>query len=123
MLGRPGLGDPGVELVVARRTASLDEQQGGVVAGAAGPGPDQVLVEPAHGLGQVPFTGADAEEVLGEQRLVDIVESELQAHLPPPEVMRRISHRLLDWQREPDGRQDDATLLLVEWSSRELPGY
>jgi serine phosphatase RsbU (regulator of sigma subunit) len=63
------------------------------------------------------------DEPLGEQRLVDIVESELQAHLPPPEVMRRISHRLLDWQREPDGRQDDATLLLVEWSSRELPGY
>ncbi len=63
------------------------------------------------------------DEPLGEQRLVDIVESELQAHLPPPEVMRRISHRLLVWQREPFGRLDVATLLLVEWSSRELPGY
>jgi hypothetical protein len=37
--------------------------------------------------------------------------------------MRRLSHRLLAWQREPDGRQDDATLLLVEWHSRDLPGY
>lgn len=63
------------------------------------------------------------DEPLGEQRLVDIVETELQAQTPASEIMRRISHRLLDWQREPDGRQDDATLLLVEWRSRDLPDY
>jgi serine phosphatase RsbU (regulator of sigma subunit) len=63
------------------------------------------------------------DEPLGEQRLVDIVETELQAQVPASEVMRRISHRLLDWQREPDGRQDDATLLLMEWRSRDLPDY
>jgi sigma-B regulation protein RsbU (phosphoserine phosphatase) len=62
-------------------------------------------------------------EPLGEVRLVDLVEQELQAHLPMPELLRRINHRLLEWRREPEGRQDDSTLLLVEWRGPALPDY
>ena len=62
-------------------------------------------------------------EPLGEARLVDLVEQELQARLPMPELLRRINHRLLDWRREPEGRQDDSTLLLVEWRGGNLPDY
>jgi hypothetical protein len=64
-----------------------------------------------------------AGEPLGEERLVDMVETELQAQVPAPEFMRRVNHRLLAWQRDPEGQRDDATLLLVEWRTAELPGY
>jgi hypothetical protein len=37
-----------------------------------------------------------------------------------PELLRRINHRLLDWRRDPEGRQDDSTLLLVEWRGGDL---
>jgi serine/threonine protein phosphatase PrpC len=60
-------------------------------------------------------------EPLGETRLVDLVEQELQTQLPMPELLRRINHRLLDWRRDPEGRQDDSTLLLVEWRGGDLP--
>jgi serine/threonine protein phosphatase PrpC len=59
-------------------------------------------------------------EPLGEARLVDVVEQELQTKLPMPELMRRINHRLLAWRRDPEGRQDDSTLLLVEWRGGDL---
>ena len=62
-------------------------------------------------------------EPLGEARLVDLVEQELQAKLPLPELLRRVNHRLLEWHREPEGRQDDSTLLLVEWRGGDLPDY
>ena len=62
-------------------------------------------------------------EPLGEGRLVDLVEQELRAELPMPELLRRVNHRLLDWRREPEGRQDDSTLLLVEWRGGDLPEY
>jgi len=62
-------------------------------------------------------------EPLGEARLVDVLEQELQSKLPMPELLRRVNHRLLLWQREPEGRQDDATLLLVEWRGGDLPDY
>jgi serine phosphatase RsbU (regulator of sigma subunit) len=60
---------------------------------------------------------------LGEDRLVDIVETELQAGVPASEAMRRINHRLVTWHRDGDNRQDDATLLLVEWRAQDLPDY
>jgi Stage II sporulation protein E (SpoIIE) len=59
-------------------------------------------------------------EPLGEGRLVDLVEQELQTKLPMPELMRRINQRLLAWRRDPEGRQDDSTLLLVEWRGGDL---
>jgi serine phosphatase RsbU (regulator of sigma subunit) len=62
-------------------------------------------------------------EPLGEGRLVDLVEQELQARLPMPELLRRVNHRLLEWHREPEGRQDDSTLLLVEWRGGDFPDY
>jgi serine phosphatase RsbU (regulator of sigma subunit) len=61
-------------------------------------------------------------EPLGEARLVDLVEQELTASVPMPELLRRINHRLLDWRRDPEGRQDDSTLLLVEWRGGDLSG-
>jgi hypothetical protein len=64
-----------------------------------------------------------AGEPLGEERLVDIVETALQAQVPAPEFMRRINHRLRDWHRDPEGQRDDATLLLAEWRGGELPAY
>jgi Stage II sporulation protein E (SpoIIE) len=62
-------------------------------------------------------------EPLGETRLVDVVEQELQTRLPMAEVLRRINHRLLEWRRDPDEHQDDSTLLLVEWRGGEIPEY
>jgi hypothetical protein len=62
-------------------------------------------------------------EPLGEARLIDLLEQELQAQLPMPELMRRVNHRLIDWRREPEGPQDDSTLLLVEWRGGDFPEY
>jgi serine phosphatase RsbU (regulator of sigma subunit) len=50
----------------------------------------------------------------GEERLVELTERAAAAGLPAPETLRRLAHAVLDHQQ---GRlQDDATLLLVEWS-------
>ncbi|MCP3804335.1 serine/threonine-protein phosphatase [Allokutzneria sp. A3M-2-11 16] len=51
----------------------------------------------------------------GIDRLVDLTERHEAAGLPAPETLRRITHAVLDHQ---NGRlQDDATLMLVEWST------
>ncbi|HYY11033.1 MAG TPA: PP2C family protein-serine/threonine phosphatase [Kineosporiaceae bacterium] len=63
------------------------------------------------------------DEPLGEDRLVGIVETELQAEVPSSEMMRRLNHRLLGWRRDGDTHQDDSTLLLVEWQARDLPEF
>jgi len=48
----------------------------------------------------------------GLARLADIV-SRSAAHLPAPEMMRKLNHAILDYQH---GRmQDDATAVLIEW--------
>lgn len=61
----------------------------------------------------------EARDPLGEQfgveRLVDLTERHEASGLPAPETLRRVSRAVLDHQH---GRlQDDATLLLLEWSS------
>ena len=50
----------------------------------------------------------------GTQRLVEFAERSSASGLPPPETVRRLSHAVLDHQ---DGKlQDDATLVLVDWT-------
>ncbi|SDM62117.1 PP2C family protein-serine/threonine phosphatase [Allokutzneria albata] len=51
----------------------------------------------------------------GIDRLVDLTERHEAAGLPAPETLRRITHAVLDHQQ--GTLQDDATLMLVEWSS------
>lgn len=53
-------------------------------------------------------------EPFGTGQLVDLAERSALAGLPAPETLRRMAHRLVEYQR---GRlSDDATLLLAEWS-------
>jgi hypothetical protein len=55
----------------------------------------------------------------GLERLVDLTERHHDAGLPAPETLRRISHAVLEHQH---GRlQDDATLLLLEWTTTAPP--
>ncbi|MGW6929681.1 PP2C family protein-serine/threonine phosphatase [Lentzea sp. NPDC054927] len=53
-------------------------------------------------------------EQFGVERLVDLTERHEAAGLPAPETLRRVSRAVLDHQR--GQLQDDATLLLLEWS-------
>lgn len=56
----------------------------------------------------------DGGEFFGEQRLVDLIERAELDGLPAPETLRRLTAAVLAHQ---GGRlQDDATLLMVEWS-------
>ncbi|PPK94248.1 stage II sporulation protein E [Kineococcus xinjiangensis] len=57
----------------------------------------------------------------GEERFVDLVEQEVRTGLPLPEVLRRINLAALDWAGSE--LRDDATMLLVEWRSPDLPPY
>ena len=50
----------------------------------------------------------------GLHRLVELTEHHAAAGLPAPETLRRLSHAVLEHQHGPPN--DDATLLLVEWS-------
>jgi serine phosphatase RsbU (regulator of sigma subunit) len=50
----------------------------------------------------------------GLPRLVELAERLAASQLPTAEVARRLSHAVLEHQR--GQRQDDATLLLIEWS-------
>jgi serine phosphatase RsbU (regulator of sigma subunit) len=51
----------------------------------------------------------------GVERLIDLTERHADSGLPPPETLRRVSHAVLEHQ---GGRlQDDATLLLLEWTA------
>lgn len=53
-------------------------------------------------------------EFFGLERLIDLTERHSNSRLPTAEILRRISHAVIDHQ---GGRiADDATLLLVEWS-------
>ncbi|BAL91225.1 putative magnesium/manganese-dependent protein phosphatase [Actinoplanes missouriensis 431] len=54
-------------------------------------------------------------EFFGVNRLVGLVERSAAARLPAPETLRRLSHAVLDHQGGPP--DDDATLLLVQWSA------
>ncbi len=56
----------------------------------------------------------ESDELFGLERLVEITERHAASELATSEILRRLSHSVLEHQH---GRlQDDATLLLVEWS-------
>ena len=59
-------------------------------------------------------------EQFGLQRLVDIAERHAAAGLPPPEMLRRLGHDLLDYQIGP--LRDDATLMMLSWNSPASAG-
>ena len=51
---------------------------------------------------------------VGLDRLLQLAERHSAEELPAPEVLRRVSHAVLDHQH---GRlDDDATLMIVEWA-------
>ncbi|MGX7827341.1 PP2C family protein-serine/threonine phosphatase [Actinokineospora sp. 24-640] len=56
-----------------------------------------------------------SRELFGLDRLVDLTERHESAQLPAPETLRRITHAVLEHQS--GTLQDDATLMLVEWST------
>ncbi|MER7332635.1 MULTISPECIES: PP2C family protein-serine/threonine phosphatase [unclassified Micromonospora] len=56
-----------------------------------------------------------AGEMFGLPRLADLAERHIGAGLPAPEILRRLSHAVIEHQAGP--HQDDATLMLVEWSA------
>jgi hypothetical protein len=62
--------------------------------------------------------------LFGLERLVEQTERHASSNMPTPEVLRRLSHAVLDHQN--GVLQDDATLLLAEWSpmaaARTVPG-
>jgi hypothetical protein len=56
----------------------------------------------------------------GHARLVDFLEREAAADHPPPETVRRLVQAVLAHQH--GVLQDDATVLLVHWTGRAVPG-
>lgn len=58
----------------------------------------------------------DAEgQPFGLGQLIELAERSAAARLPAPETLRRMTHRLVEYQR--GSPSDDATLLLAEWSA------
>jgi serine phosphatase RsbU (regulator of sigma subunit) len=53
--------------------------------------------------------------LFGVDRLIDLAERNLAEGRSLPETLRRVSHAVLDHQHH--ARQDDATLMLVEWAA------
>ncbi len=59
-------------------------------------------------------------ELYGDYQLAEDLEHVLADDVPLVEMVRRLNRRLLDWHGGLP--TDDATLVLAEWRSRELPG-
>ena len=58
---------------------------------------------------------AAAGEMFGLSRLADLAERHIGSGLPAVETLRRLSHAVTEHQG--GQHQDDATLILVEWSA------
>jgi serine phosphatase RsbU (regulator of sigma subunit) len=59
---------------------------------------------------------SDAGDEFGVDRLADLFVRAAASREPPPEIVRRLTHAVLD--HEEGYLEDDATLLLVEWPTR-----
>lgn len=117
-------GHPPPLLLRASKTVKTLDGAHRVPLGVRVPGgvPDEVGVErlePGDRLllytdGIVEARDATGRE-FGVDRLIDMAERSSAAGLPAPETLRRLSHTVQDHQG--GELRDDATLLLVEWSS------
>lgn len=85
-----------------------------VIEEALEPG-DHVLL---YTDGIIEARSADGEP-FGLDRLIDFTVKAIADHLPLPETTRRLVHAILDYQD--DNLQDDATVLLTQWSSPAPP--
>lgn len=79
--------------------------------------PVDVALEPGDQLlfytdGIIEARGDD-DEFFGLPRLVEFAERQARQGFAPPEIVRRLSHAVLERQR--GQLQDDATLLLMQW--------
>ena len=76
--------------------------------------PDDVVVFYTDGITEA---RDDQGQFFGVDRLISHLERSAAAGLPAPEMLRRLTHDVLDHQK---GRlQDDATLVVAQWSSGE----
>jgi serine phosphatase RsbU (regulator of sigma subunit) len=112
-------GHPRPLLLRGMRNIAEVECERGLPLGV-GDAPDSVTelsLEPGDGLlfysdGVTEARAADGEE-FGEERLADMVVKVAASGETAPELMRRLTHAVLDHQDE--GLDDDATLLLIRW--------
>ncbi len=95
--------------------------------GEATPAPAEERLEPGDRLlfytDGVTEARDDDGNLFGLDRLVELTERHATSGMPTPEILRRLSHAVLDHQK--GVLQDDATFLLAEWSpaaaARTLP--
>ncbi|MFI6070937.1 PP2C family protein-serine/threonine phosphatase [Actinoplanes sp. NPDC051343] len=78
--------------------------------------PDDRLLFYTDGVTEARTPGG---ERFGLSRLVGLVEGHARSNLAAPEVLRRLAHAVIEYQGGPP--DDDATLLLVEWSEAAVP--
>jgi sigma-B regulation protein RsbU (phosphoserine phosphatase) len=67
--------------------------------------------------GIVEARSADGTE-FGTTRLLDFLGRQLSAKLPAPETLRRLTHQILDYHK--GQLDDDATAVLIEWSTTAM---
>jgi serine phosphatase RsbU (regulator of sigma subunit) len=63
----------------------------------------------------------ETRNFFGLDRLIGHLERSASAGLPAPEMLRRLTHDVLDHQK--GVLQDDATLVVAQWSSGEEHTY
>jgi hypothetical protein len=66
----------------------------------------------------------DAGQIFGLDRLINLIQQHSDATLPMPEVLRRLSHSVM--QHQNGSPSDDATMMLVDWpapAQSSIRGY
>lgn len=101
-----------VRELTAGRRLPLGLDDSGIEVGEETLEPDDLLLLYTDGVVEARDPGG---EVFGVARLADLTERSAQARLPAPETLRGLARRVLEHQQGPP--RDDATLLLVEWST------
>jgi serine phosphatase RsbU (regulator of sigma subunit) len=80
--------------------------------------PDDMVVLYTDGITEA---RDDEGRFFGLDRLIGHLERSASAGLPAPEMLRRLTHDVLDHQK--GVLQDDATLVVAQWSSGEEHTY
>jgi serine phosphatase RsbU (regulator of sigma subunit) len=113
-------GHPPAALIRGGRVVRLLDRGRRMPLGLAGntPEPAEESLEPGDRL--LVYTDGVTEardedgKLFGLDRLVELTERHVASGLPTAEILRRLSHAVLEYQN--GVLQDDATLLLAEWS-------